>query len=362
MKQVRIEREGEKFFATIDGSRFLVGKRTKFTAGAAVTRGLHNVGHQQVPYRREDHREAFGLWADFMSPTVTVEGGHLDALNTYDRARFTFGFLQFAAHVPGGDFVRYLRALLRLPLASEYFPDLALNAEGHVARLTGSGLVELENRHSTEKLMDYLNPSSADVEDAEVVNAAKLIHWVRTDPEHRRAQVEIGVSVCKGILAGRANQLQLNGRADTCCLVIMDILHQGRGSPSIPKIKAALASPEPMTPLLEIGKAQFPSRVEGLATAVESLVSEGSLGRFTYQPESNDFIGGGDSDDDAATTIKIREEGENQLWLHAGGQRRPLHSPDEVSELRRAGLLDGRETSLSRAALEAIPIMPGATL
>jgi len=66
-------------------------------------------------------------------------------------------------------------------------------------------------------------------------------------------------------------------------------------------------------------------------------------------------------DDVMATTIKIDEPGENQLWLYAGGQRRPFKDPREITELREKKLLDDKETSLSRAVFNNIPIMPGAS-
>ena len=47
-----------------------------------------------------------------MHPTAIAEGALFHTLNTYDRAQFTFSFLQFAAHVLDGDFVAHLRALL----------------------------------------------------------------------------------------------------------------------------------------------------------------------------------------------------------------------------------------------------------
>ena len=58
----------------------------------------------------------FGVSADFIHPTAMAEGGlHASTLTT---AAPHFTFLQYAAHVPNGDFVRYFRTLLALPLAS----------------------------------------------------------------------------------------------------------------------------------------------------------------------------------------------------------------------------------------------------
>jgi hypothetical protein len=116
------------------------------------------------------HSGPTSFWA-IHHPTAMAEGGLYHTLNTYDRAHFTFSFLQYAAHVPNGDFVVYLRTLLKLPLASEYFPDLTLDA-GRVCRITDSGVVALESDGSTTPLIDYLNPSLKEIEDTEVIQAA----------------------------------------------------------------------------------------------------------------------------------------------------------------------------------------------
>jgi hypothetical protein len=164
--------------------------RVSFSGG----KGLMNItGTTAQRYDRSAFRSQHGFWADFIHPTATVEGALFHALNTYDRAQFTFSFLQYAAHVPEGDFVAYLRALLRLPLAKEYFPDLRLE-NGRIVRLTDNGSVLLESGESTEGLLDYLNPSRQEIEDTEVIQSAKFIHWAQTDPEHRRVQVDIGVA------------------------------------------------------------------------------------------------------------------------------------------------------------------------
>lgn len=129
-----------------------------------------------------------------VSVIAVAEGALYHTLNTYDRALFTFSFLQFAAHVAGGDFVVYFRALLQLPLATEYFNDLRL-VNNRICRLRDNGTtIPLESDTSTAGLMDYLNPSRNEVEDTEVVQAAKFVHWAQNDPLHRQKQIEIGIS------------------------------------------------------------------------------------------------------------------------------------------------------------------------
>src|SRR5829696_10586506 len=152
--------QGNKYFGKIDGTRFFIGNRVPFDGG----KGLMNIkGTPAQRYNREEFRGTHGFWADFIHPTAMAEGALYHTLNTYDRARFTFTFLQYAAHVPNGDFVVYLRALLKLPLASEYFPDLVLESN-RVCRLADEGIVPLEADTSTAPLLDYLNPSLSEIE------------------------------------------------------------------------------------------------------------------------------------------------------------------------------------------------------
>src|SRR4029077_13113615 len=156
----------------IDSSRFFIGSRVAFEGG----KGLMNVsGTAAQKYDRTQFQGTHGFWADFIHPTAMAEGALYHTLNTYDRARFTFSFLQFAAHVPNGDFVVYLRRILALPQASEYFPDLAIEHD-RVVRRTENGSVQLESDSSTQGLMDYFNPSREEVEDTEVIQSAKCIH------------------------------------------------------------------------------------------------------------------------------------------------------------------------------------------
>jgi hypothetical protein len=110
------------------------------------------------------------------TPTAIAEGALFHTLNTYDSAHFTFTFLQYAAHVPNGDFVVFLRALLKLPIASEYFSDLILD-NNRICRITDNGIMALESDTSTSPLLDYLNPSVREIEDTEIIQSAKFVHW-----------------------------------------------------------------------------------------------------------------------------------------------------------------------------------------
>ena len=273
-----------KYFGKIDGTRFFIGSRVPFDG----FKGLMNVsGLATQRYNRLDFRDKYGFWADFIHPTATAEGGFYHTLNTYDRARFTFSFLQYGAHVPNGDFVAYFRALLKLPLAIEYFPDLRIE-NNRVVRLTDDGSVILETDLSTDGLMDYLNPTLREVEDTEVIQAAKLVHWVQNDPQHRLVQIDVGITHFKTKMIEYAHQYQLDGKSDAVCLAICDIRHQGRAKSVT--IKAALQSQNPLKALLEIGEPKYHERLIVIRREINKLLAEGTLGKRKYSVSKKDFI------------------------------------------------------------------------
>ncbi|QJW89126.1 hypothetical protein HNV11_06840 [Spirosoma taeanense] len=276
--------QGNKYFGRIDGARFFIGSRVPFEGG----KGLMNiVGTAVQKYNRADFRSTYGFWADFIHPTAMAEGALYHTLNTYDRARFTFSFLQYAAHVPNGDFVTYVKALLQLPMASEYFPDLRIE-DGRIVRIANEGIIILESDTSTERLLDYFNPSLREIEDTEVIQAAKLVHWAQNDPANRLAQVDIGIRHFQTKMVEYAARYALDGQPDTVCLVIADIRHQGRATSAT--ILAALQSANPLKALLDIGEPRFHQRLLVLRREINRLIEEGILGTKKYSTAKKDFV------------------------------------------------------------------------
>ena len=249
--------QGDKYFGEIDGTRFFIGNRVTYKGN----KGLMNIsGVASQKYERAAFRPTFGFWADFIHPTAMAEGALYHTLNTYDRAHFTFSFLQFGAHVPNGDFVQYLRALLKLPLAREYFPDLTLN-HNRICRIDDDRMTALESDTSTTPLIDYLNPSLNEIEDTEIIQAAKFIHWAQNDPANRQAQIDVGIGLFKAKMRQYAAQYSLDGVGDTVCLAVADIRHQGRANS--PAIVSALNSAKPLVELLDLGEPLYHERLPG---------------------------------------------------------------------------------------------------
>lgn len=276
--------EGNKYFGKIDGARFFIGSRVPYLGGKGLANARGTAAHK---YNRAQFRDQYGFWADFIHPTAMAEGALFHTLNTYDRAFFTFSFLQFAAHVPNGDFVVYLRALLKLPLAAEYFPDLVLVGE-RVCRVTEHGPMPLESDTSTAGLCEYLNPTSKEIEDTEVIQAAKFVHWAQNDALNRQTQIEVGIAHFRRNMAQYAVRYGLNGIAAPLCLVIADIRHQGRAKS--PAIISALASHKPLDALLSLGSAIYPERVKVLRREINALTADGTFGNLEYNAVKGEFV------------------------------------------------------------------------
>jgi hypothetical protein len=256
-----IIRDGSQFSSRADGgAKFAVGRQVHFQQNRGLANDNSPLG-KQFDYDATKFSQKHPFWADYIAPTAFCEGRSFITLNTYDRARFTFGFTQFAAHVPNGDFVTWMRAMLARPEANDYFPDLALD-NGQIVKVGTHGKTPLETKTTTEPLMLYLNPSLAAVDDEEVIAAAKFIHWTMNHPETQALQVDQMVATGHAILAEADTRLGLNGvGADLCC-VVMDIRHQGRGT--FAQMLQALKAADPYKALLAIGATSFSERVKTL--------------------------------------------------------------------------------------------------
>ncbi len=275
---------GNQYFGKIDGQRFYIGSRVSYEGN----KGLMNLkGTAVQKYDRNLYRNTYGFWADFIHPTAIAEGALFPTLNTYDKAHFTFSFLQYAAHVPNGDFVVYFRKLLALPLAKDYFPDLAI-VNNRICKMSDHGAIPIESDTSTELLMDYLNPSLKEVEDTEVIQAAKFVHWAQNDKANRDVQIDIGINHFKNKMRTYATQYQLDGVLDTVCFLVADIRHQGRAK--TPAIIAALQSPIPIEALLNLGEPKYHERVKTLRAEINRLTTEGTFGVRKYSVERGEFV------------------------------------------------------------------------
>ena len=287
----QIIRNGDLYSASADnGPPFEVGKRVSYgnKKTGQRTYGLANDSSafaRRFLYTAAAYSAAHPFWADFIEPTAICEGQSFITLNTYDRARFTFGFAQFAAHVPNGDFVLWFRDMLRLPDAANYFPDLEVS-NGHICKVSNSQVTPFEDANSTTALQTYLNPTLDVVEDDEVVAAARFIYWTIQNADTRELQVNRMVSVARGLIRAADRRLGLNCKSALECCIIFDILHQGRAHYS--DMEQALLKSDPVAALLEVGSISEPGRCANLKMAL-TPARRGVLNGRSWNSAAQDF-------------------------------------------------------------------------
>jgi hypothetical protein len=199
--------------------------------------------------------------------------------------------MQFAAHVPNGDFVHFLRDMLQLPQAADYFPRLKLK-DGHIYYQPDQGEPSaLESDTSTRSLMTYLNPDVKQIEEQELLSCARLVHWTMHHDEAREIQVKHGIKLFEKNMPVYHNRLSLDGHPAKVCLLICDILHQGRGT--FRAIKSAIDTggnyEQAWNNLCQIGIGDYEERIRGLKKVVSDLTAAGKL-NVVYNSSSNSFV------------------------------------------------------------------------
>jgi len=268
--------------------KFLVGKRTMYLGNT----GLYNT--RIIPglvYNPADYAAEYGFWAYFIYPTALAESsGSYVCLNTYDSAKFTFSFMQYAAHVPDGDFVKFFHKLLALPDAANYFPKLAVKDSRIFYKNSNGSFTQLESAASTQALMDYLNPSLSEIENQELICSARMVHWATNREDHRRTQVETAIQHFKNNMVQYHNRFNLDGVPAKVCQVICDIRHQGRARND--RIANALNTngnyERAFSNLCSIGEVNYAVRIKTLRNTIQGLLNSGIFNK-KYDSATNSF-------------------------------------------------------------------------
>lgn len=268
--------------------KFIVGRRTSYKENLGLVNDLKN----GPAYNPADYAAEYGFWSYFINPTAQAESsGAFNCLNTYDIAKFTFGFMQFAAHVPDGDFVKLFKNLLALPNANDYFPKLLLKDSRIFYVKSDGSLTQLESSSSTQALQDYLNPALSDVETQELICAARFVHWAMNDPAHQKIQVDTAIQHMKNNMISYHKTFGLDGVPAKVCMMVCDIRHQGRGKNIL--IANALSAPggydNAFEKLCDIGLQAFPQRISTLRSKVTELLNSGVFNK-KYESSTNSFV------------------------------------------------------------------------
>jgi hypothetical protein len=268
--------------------KFTIGSKTKY----GDYFGLFNtsVSSSQV-FNPEDYVAKYGFWSYFIYPTAMAESsGSFKCLNTYDRAQFTFSFMQYGAHVPNGDFVKFFRKLLQLPNSAEYFPKLVLS-NNRIFYKSNEILSPLENDSSSQALMDYLNPTLNDIENQELISAARFVHWATNDPQHRETQVASAIEMYKENMKSYHKRYGLHNAPANVCQMICDIRHQGRAKSD--RIALAMSTngnyDKAFANLCTIGNANYQNRINTVRATIKKITD---LGKFSmkYDAGTGEFV------------------------------------------------------------------------
>jgi hypothetical protein len=285
-----------EYFARVNGeAELFVASRVRYQQ----RRGLYQNASQQngAVYRASDYTATHGHAAHLAELIGRNESkNHFNCLNTYDRAAFTFGFFQLAAHTPKDNLVLFFRRALEIPEFAALYPDLKL-VDGRLHKVDENGSTDLElevprSPGSTElnlrNFMAYLNPDGSEVDDPEIRNAAKLVWLAARSDACRRLQV----SVSLGITMNKLRRVYdpwygLDGKSDTVCFIIADIHHQGRATRT--QVRTALGSGNPVAALLKLGKEDYAERCATLADSVNTMRAAGILDTHVFSRASGLF-------------------------------------------------------------------------
>ncbi|WP_051044864.1 hypothetical protein [Methylobacterium sp. B1] len=275
---------GTKFSATDSrsGQAFYVGRIAVYGSRRGLSRRS-----DAIIYDRQKAAERFGEWAHFIWPSALAEsGGQEIVINAWDRAQFTWGFYQLAAHTPDDNLILLMRELVKLNSAPTFFPDLGLDDDGRLTQRTATGAISLETTETvpvgrgTEKqlvaFMRYLNPSSTRFDEQEAVTAAKFIAWASEDPEMLATTTQVSIAIMKRKVKRWATTLGLMGRRPELAIWVSDIVHQGRGTKAL--MQAALGQDTFQEQLDALGAidttGEFGSRRDTVREAVGKLIAE----------------------------------------------------------------------------------------
>jgi hypothetical protein len=227
--------------------------------------------------------------------------GYFNRLNTYDRAAFTFGFFQLAAHTPGDNLVLLFRKAAREESAFRtFFPDLKV-VDGVLHRDLGTHTVSLEKQyprpgHASEKnlkdFMTYLNADGASIDDTELSTSARLVHLANSDETFNQMQVNVAAQITmRKMRSAYSVWYNLDDVSDLICTAIADIHHQGRGTKSEVRnaLSAASTVQGKVNALCRVGQANFAERCATLKRALAKAEADGHLGISVFDKASGLF-------------------------------------------------------------------------
>ncbi|NVZ70965.1 hypothetical protein [Pseudomonas costantinii] len=297
--QVILSQEGKEHFASINGSpKFLLGSETVYKGYG----GLYQPHPYGTKYDSTAYASSYGTYAAILEVIAAGESEkHFNCLNTYDRAAFTFGVFQLAAHTPSDNLILLFRRLVvESKDFQDFFPDLKL-VSGELHRVVGDHTVTLETEYprpgrsketNLNDFMAYLNADKSKVDPTELNAAAKLIYLANNNKDFNALQVDMTAQIImKRMRNHYSTAFSLEGVSDLICAAIADIRHQSRGSDTEIRdvLKAHSVESDRVSALCKIGERDYASRCKTLKEELNDAKAKGRLGISVYDQASGSF-------------------------------------------------------------------------
>ena len=289
------------YFATLPNvAEYYVASNTKFGSFRGLWQPMNKLNGPR--YTISAFTEAYETVAGVLGVISAGESaGCFNRLNTYDRAAFTFGFFQLAAHTPDDNLILlFRRAAVENPAFQALFPDLKL-VDGVLHRDLGTHTISLEKKYprpsnpnemNLKDFMTYLNAEGASIDDTELSASARLVHLANSDEAFNKLQVSVAAQITMGKLRNQYSVwYNLNGISDLICTAIADIHHQGRGKKV--EVRNALSSASTVQgkvkALCKVGEDIDPGRCATLKQALAKAEADGHLGISVFDKASGLF-------------------------------------------------------------------------
>jgi hypothetical protein len=289
------------YFAKLPGvAEYYVARSTKYESLRGLMQPMNKLSGPR--YAIAAFAGEYGTVAGLLGAISAGESsGFFNRLNTYDRAAFTFGFFQLAAHTPNDNLILLLRrAVGENSTFRTLFPDLKL-VDGVLHRDVGTHTVSLEKEYprpghpaemNLKDFMTYLNADGASVDDTELSTSARIVHLANSDEAFNRLQVNVAAQITmRKLRSAYSVWYNLNGVSDLICTAIADIHHQGRGTKT--QVRNALSSASTVqgkvNALCKVGQANYAERCATLKQALAKAEADGHLGISVFDKASGLF-------------------------------------------------------------------------
>lgn len=293
-KGFKLRQDGKQWFAKITGeAEFYVGRET--SNGSYIGLFQRSSEYYGPTYKAADYVAEIDHWANLLELTGFCESkNHFNVINTYDSAKFTFGFFQMAAHTPKDNLILFFHRLAATAEFADYFPELTI-IDGQLHRIDeDGGTTNLEEvmatgpngRKQLQLFMNYLNAYRKKHDRQEVLQSARMIHWSNTSQKMRDLQVDMANDILQRKMKTYHKWYGLDGESDVICALIADIHHQGRASKT--RVRKALKAADRIKALITINK-NYTGRITALESKLPAMQTSGQLGKKVYDAGLNEF-------------------------------------------------------------------------